>query len=452
MGDIIKKKLFQYLIVSTVCLLFVIIYSVFTVMQWQKNMGFDERNIRIDVNSVIYKVEAADYTNIHTLESVSSIPFTLVGLDGTVMYTQSADYHAGQLLDLHTLSSINPSSHEYRVPVSKDGKQFGMLLIDVDNGAYRRPLSHFILLISPIILFGTIQAFCCFFIIRILKEDVFRPLKLLHKATQAIMEGNLDSPLTYDYDGGIGTLCHDFELMRSELQNSSLREQSYKEKETLLLASISHDLKTPLASITGYVEGILCDVVEEKEDIKNYAEIILHKANSINRLIDDILEHSKAHLNQFTIQKEEVYAAPYFGNLLRDLSQDADQKGFEFRYGPIPNVLLSLDTGRIAQVMRNITDNSIKYGKAGGEILVSFQLIEHFLIIAVKDNGMGIAAADLPFIFDTFYRGDKARTQRITGSGLGLNIVKYIAQKHGGTVECDSILGVGTTITFSLAL
>lgn len=452
MGDVIKKKLVIYMVVSISSLLLITIYSIVMVIQWQNSSGFDEKKIRIDANSLVYKVEAADSTKASSFEGISMLPFTLVNLDGTVIYTQNMKYYMRQKLDLHTLSSINSSNHEYKVPVSKDGKQFGILLLQLDDNTYRKPMSHFLLLITPLLFFLLILAACFYFFTKAVREDIFHPIEELHKITRKITEGNLHSPLTYDYDGSIGTLCHDFELMRSELYHSSLREQAFKEKETLLLASISHDLKTPLASITGYVEGILCDIVEEKEDIKNYAEIILNKATSLNRLIDDILEHSKAQLNQFSIQKEELYAAPFFENMLLELSLDAKQRDLEFIYESAPNVLLSLDPDRISQVMRNIVDNSIKYCKKGGKIQTSFLLEEHAMIIYIEDNGLGIAAADLPFIFNPFYRGDKARTQGIAGSGLGLNISKYIVENHGGSIECDSILGVGTTVTFSLPL
>lgn len=449
-GDVIKKKLKTYITVIISCILLLVGYATFSILKWQSINGVDERKIRMEFNSLVYKVEAADYTNPNELASVTRLPYTLVGLDGKVIYSQGMDYNSGQQLNLHTLAIINTSSYEYRIPVSQNEKQFGTLLIKFDQKEYSKPGSYSILLFSPLI-FGLIVILAfIYLLIKLLKQDVLYPISKLHTTTKNIMDGNFSSPLMYDYDGEIGTLCHDFELMRSELQDSYLREQELKKKETLLLASISHDLKTPLAGITGYVEGILYDVVEEKEDIKKYASIILNKATSLDKLVDDILEHSKANLNQFSIQKKEVYAKAFFENLLFELLQDAQQKGFEFTYDSVPNVLLSLDSRRIAQVMRNLVDNSIKYGNPCGKIHVSFCLQETMLIISVEDNGKGISAADLPFIFDEFYRGDKARSQGIGGSGLGLNISKYIVEKHGGKIECDSILGVGTTITFSL--
>ncbi len=450
MGDVIKKKLSVYVIISAGCMVLLAIYSTLFVLNWYNSTGIDERKVRVDYNSLVYKVEAAANTNSDELASVSEVPFTLVGLDGRVVYTQGMDYAVGQQLNLHTISTVNSSYHEYKIPVIHDGEQFGTLLVGFNGDEYRKPILYPIALFSPILLGLFVMIICIYKLLKVLKQDVFYPIEELHDTTKNIMGGNLASPLTYDFEGQIGSLCHDFELMRCELQQSYLREQEYKEKETLLLASISHDLKTPIANITGYVEGILYDVVEEKEDIKNYARIILNKTNSLNKLIDDILEHSKAHLNQFSIQKEEVYAKEFFAKLLQDIELDAKQKEFEFTYESAPNILLSLDARRIVQVMHNIVENSIKYGKTNGKINTSFSILNDMLIVAVEDNGIGISAGDLPFIFDKFYRGDKARTQGIAGSGLGLNISKYIVEQHGGKIECDSILGVGTKIMFSL--
>ena len=450
MGDVIKNKLRIYITVIIISMLLLAIYSAYFILKWQDINGIDERKVRVDYNSLVYKVEAVDYTNPGELGSITRVPYTLLGLDGKVIYSQGMEYNRGQLLNLHKLSIINASAYEYIIPVSQNNKQFGILLIKLNEKEYSKPIFYSVLLGFPVIFNLFVIIAFLYLLVKLLKQDVFYPIGELHTITKKIMDGDLSSPLIYDYDGEIGTLCHDFELMRSELQDSFKREQELKKKETLLLASISHDLKTPLASISGYVEGILYDVVEEKEDIKKYANIILNKAISLDKLVDDILEHSKTHLNQFTIIKREVYAKEFFDSLLWELSQDAQQKGFEFTYDSVPNILLSLDSKRIAQVIRNLTDNAMKYSQQFGKIHISFRLLDNMLIVSVKDNGKGISAADLPFIFDEFFRGDKARTQGIGGSGLGLNISKYIVEKHGGKIECDSILGVGTTITFSL--
>jgi signal transduction histidine kinase len=243
--------------------------------------------------------------------------------------------------------------------------------------------------------------------------------------------------------------------MREELEESSSRETQLREKIYVMYASISHDLKTPLATMDGYLEGILYDVVQEPKDIKEYVNRILEKSCVLNKMIDDILEHSKAELNQLSIVKQEVYARDYFEHLLGRYQSEVQQRGLRLSYQLPENVIILLDTNRIAEVFENLIGNSIKYGGESVELEVTFDLqldTEQILLTYIKDNGPGIDEEDLPFIFDMFYRGNRARTQDIPGSGLGLHISKYIIEQHGGRIECDSIIGIGTTMAFSLPL
>jgi signal transduction histidine kinase len=240
--------------------------------------------------------------------------------------------------------------------------------------------------------------------------------------------------------------------MRDELEAGARREKHMLDNEKLLLACISHDLKTPLAAISGYAEEIRDGFADSQEKINRYVGLVLKKVQVLSKLIDDILDHSKAELHEFSIEKQEIYSKNYFSDVLGDISLDLAHSGIIFKVAEIPNVLLEIDRKRILQVLQNIISNSLKYTKKGGFIEVSFTLSEKEFIVSIKDNGDGIAAGDLPFVFDKFYRGEKARTQNIPGSGLGLNIAKYIVENHGGRIECDSVLYAGTTMGFSLPI
>lgn len=490
MGDVVKRRLLFYQLLMVLGILVIALPGIYYMYQWNEKYNLDENRIRIDYNTLIADIEKLEESNLynrktsndaetpdastsHIIQSgvgagydtiKSNLAFTLIGLDGVVKYTRNMDYAVGQKINLHTLAAGNALANEYRVPVSRNGIQFGTLLVHIDE-QYKKNIISRLQYYLPIIVGVIIMCLGIFLSSRFMRRDFFKPLEQIHLATNGITEGRFDIAVTYDYDGEIGTLCHDFDMMRSELRESNLREQEYKRKETLLLASISHDLKTPLATVGNYVEGILYDVVVEREEIKEYAGIILNKVYFINGLIDDILEHSKAGLGEFSINREEVYVKPFFEELLKDLRKEAKQKGFELTYGPVPEILVSIDRQRITQVIRNLVDNSIKYGVVGGQIRIESRIEpvqnkvsqdklppNEMLLISIWDNGSGIASADQPFIFDKFYRGDKARNQDIKGSGLGLNIAQYIVHQHGGEIECDSILGVGTTMTFFIEI
>ena len=149
----------------------------------------------------------------------------------------------------------------------------------------------------------------------VMKKDIWGPVNEIHKSTRSILNGNFEESIRYDYSGEIGTLCHDFEKMRDEIRDGAMREQQSREKERVLYASISHDLKTPLAIITGYLEQILYGVVNTREQILETAEHALTKVKVLNKLTEDILEHSKAQMNQLQMQKREFYADAFFKEL-----------------------------------------------------------------------------------------------------------------------------------------
>jgi len=285
---------------------------------------------------------------------------------------------------------------------------------------------------------------------RLIFKDILEPINKIHKVTNSIREGHLKERLYYDYDGEIGTLCHDFEGLRSDLEYSTENEKMLKEKEKLLMAYISHDLRTPIATISGYVEGIHNDIVKG-DRVHEYTAIILKKIGMLNSLIDDILEHSQAQLHEFEIKKCECYSRQYFEEIMMEAKQDVEKKGLVFSYSQIPEVLINIDGKRIKQVMQNLLGNAMKFTNEG-QISVNYTLVKNYLLIAVKDTGVGIAAIDIPMIFDEFYRGEKARTLNVQGSGLGLSISKYIVEQHGGRIECDSILDQWTEVQFSIPI
>lgn len=449
MGDVIKRRLITNTIIAISLFSLMAIYCIFTTVKLNSDR-INERQLRTDLNTLVIYLENNsfdDYKN----SSFATIPFSVIGTNGKVIYQQKTQYIVGESIDIHSLGSADKNS--YRVPLIKNNVQFATLVAEYNSSDYRISSEKVFPYLIPIVICALGIIICILRLVLVIKNDLFNPVHEIHIATKSILEGNLNTPVKYDYDGEIGTLCHDFEIMRSELSDSFNREKKLKEDEKVLLASISHDLKTPLSSITCHVEGILLEVVTNSDDIKRYAQIIMNKATVLNTMIDDIMEHTKSELYQLSIDVEEVYSAEYFGELIKDLSQDASHKNCTVTCSDIPNVILKLDKKRISELMQNLFVNSIKYGKDNGRIEVTFSLEQtdkKRFIVSVKDNGNGIAAADLPFIFNKFFRGDKSRTQNIPGSGLGLSISKYIIEQHGGKIECDSILDVGTEMSFFL--
>lgn len=458
MGDIIRAKLRKYTAAILLCIVVLAFCSLYVLWQYEL-LHVDDGMIRVMSNTVLSAIENMD--DLSELSQIETqLPYTVFDLEGNVRYSTINKYEQGTRIDLHTIGTSNC----YIVPVMKketeqeDGFMAGEgacgYLLYVDTLSYQRTYAPPLFLRHALGILFLLFAMILLFIrrTRMIRADIWEPVKELHMVMNHIAKGDMEMQVTYDYDGVIGTLCHDFECMREEIIDSHQRELRLQEKERALYASISHDLKTPLASVTGYLEELLYGVVTKPDEVKKVQQRMLEKAMVLNKLIDDILQHSKASLGQLTIQKREVYAREYFKQLLKGYETDAKLNHYEFTYQLPENVLLLIDPDRIAQVIQNLIDNAVKYRKGPLSINVSFEInpAPVALIVSVCDNGSGIDAQDQPFIFDLFYRGNKSRTQDIPGSGLGLNISRYIVEEHGGRIECDSIAGAGTTISFSI--
>lgn len=411
----------------------------------------DERRMRVDFNTLVKQAENG------TLTQSEKAHYALFGTDGKVLDSTLVMYRKGMRVDLHTFSGINGTKNDgekiiFISPVVRHHMLSGMLLVSANKADYRTPNQMLLILTAVFLLFDAGILLLLFLTLRLVKNDFFKPLALLHDTTRHMLQGDLETRLLYDDDGEIGSLCHDFEAMRDELSAAFRRESDLLKGESVLFASVSHDLKTPLAAISGYAEEIYDGIASTPAQIHQFTGQMLKKVRLLTKLIDDILEETQVQIGELTFVFEEVYAKPFFEDVCEELSLDTARFNIAFSADEIPDVLITIDRKRITQVMQNLISNSIKYKKRNGLISIHFNVEGSNLIICVKDNGRGIAASDLPFIFNRFYRGDAARTQDIPGSGLGLCIVKNIVERHGGHIECDSVLGNGTAMCFSLPL
>lgn len=401
---------------------------------------------KVLLNNGIYKANSMDFSEL------DQYTYSVVDLTGNVLYSNDIKLPVGKLIELKMLSGMSNGENRsdymiYSAPFIRGNVQIGTIYVSVPyNQIKERHVSVYI-----IMTFIVVYILCCLYaLIRLIFKDILEPISEIHKVTNNIREGHLKERLYYDYDGEIGTLCHDFEALRSDLEYSTENEKILKEKEKLLMAYISHDLRTPIATISGYVEGIHNDIVKG-DRVHEYTTIILKKIRMLNALIDDILEHSKAQLHEFAIKKVECFSKKYFEEIMIEAKEDAEKNGLAFSYSQIPNILINIDEKRMKQVMQNLLGNAMKFTNEG-KISVDFKVEKNYLLIAVKDTGIGIAASDIPMIFDEFYRGEKARTLNVQGSGLGLSISKYIVEQHGGRIECDSILNQWTEMQFSIPI
>ena len=284
-------------------------------------------------------------------------------------------------------------------------------------------------------------------------RSLLRPLHKLQEATKQIRDGNLDFTLDVDDEDEIGMLCQDFEEMRLRLKESQEEKLQYDKESKELISNISHDLKTPITAIKGYVEGIQDGVASSPEKLNKYIRTIYNKANDMDRLIDELTFYSKIDTNKIPYNFSNINVAEYFGDCVEEVGLDMETRGIELGYFNYvdEDVVVIADAEQMKRVINNIIGNSLKYlDKKKGILNIRIKDDGDFIQVIIEDNGKGIAAKDLPYIFDRFYRTDSSRNSSKGGSGIGLSIVKKIIEDHGGRIWATSKEGIGTEIHFVL--
>ena len=279
------------------------------------------------------------------------------------------------------------------------------------------------------------------------------PLVKLKKATQNIKEGNLDFVLEVEGKEEFSQLCQDFEEMRKRLKESTEEKILMDKENKELISNISHDLKTPITAVKGYVEGIMDGVADTPEKMNRYVRTIYNKTNEMDHLINELTFYSKIDTNRIPYTFSKLNVEDYFSDCAEELGLEMETKGIELVYANYveKDVQVIADGEQIRRVIHNIVSNAIKYmEKPKGIIQLRVKDVGDFIQVEIEDNGKGIAAKDLPYIFDRFYRTDVSRNSSKGGSGIGLSIVKKIMEDHGGKVWATSRLGIGTIMYFVL--
>ncbi|HAK46210.1 MAG TPA: hypothetical protein DCO79_09885 [Spirochaeta sp.] len=396
--------------------------------------------------SELYSIIAADPDSLlesGTLEELSR----LSGFDGINI----AVYQAEQ--ETATFPSISRHSHGRHLTSSwkfyfSDGTSGQLSVFVYDRSMIKGffPLGglFFLFVVAALILTNGVLSY-------FVAGSILKPLSALKAAAHRIKNEDLDSPIVYEGKDEFAGLCSAFEEMRLRLKSSVLEQVKTEENRKELIASISHDLKTPITTIKGYVEGIKDGIADSPEKIEKYIDTVYAKSIMMDELIDSLFLFSKLDLNKVQFNFQNV-------DLSMFLSDICDEMRFDY-----PELEISLDAGSGAEVkadrmhlhrvISNLIDNAVKYRsekKPGVEIKLS--RAESFAVIELRDNGKGIAADEFSHIFDHFYRADPARTTTEEGSGLGLAISKYIIEAHGGSIKAEGQPGLGTKITFTLRI
>jgi two-component system phosphate regulon sensor histidine kinase PhoR len=218
------------------------------------------------------------------------------------------------------------------------------------------------------------------------------------------------------------------------------------------VANVSHELRTPLTTIKGYAETLLEGALKEEVAFQ-FVQVIKRHSDRLTKIVEDLLTLSKIESKEFLLKIETFPFSELAEDVLRYTQEAAERKKISIFLELSTPLRIKADRHYLEQILINLIDNAIKYGREGGKVILSaVQKDQREIEVSVWDNGIGVPQEDLPRIFERFYRVDKGRSQELGGTGLGLSIVKHLAQAHGGRVWAESRLGEGSTFYFTFPL
>ncbi|MDQ6419159.1 HAMP domain-containing sensor histidine kinase [Paenibacillus sp. LHD-117] len=286
-------------------------------------------------------------------------------------------------------------------------------------------------------------------------RSIIKPLQSLRTAALQIKEGDLSQPMALQKkyckpklgrSNEVVQLGAAFEEMRVRLKHSIDQSLQYEENRKLLLSHISHDLKTPISAIKGYVEGIMDGIANTDEKRDRYMGTIYRKASEMDHLIDELFLFSKLDLQKVAYDFKVVDIVRYVDDYMEEQRFDLEKSGIKLvvkNEEEAAGIQVAADPDKLNRVFANILSNGIKYmnqepEQSDNRITVTVSGVGGDAIICFEDTGPGIDEADLPHIFDGFYRAEQSRNSETGGSGLGLAIVKQIVEGHGGSVWAEN--------------
>lgn len=280
-----------------------------------------------------------------------------------------------------------------------------------------------------------------------------KPINQLKRALHNIENGDYDTSLIKPKQAEFEGLFKDFESMRIKLKENRDRRNLAEKQNRELIANITHDLKTPITSIRGYVEGIMDGVADTEEKMDRYIKTIYNKANSLNALINELTGYSKIDAREITYNFVRISVDEYFGDCASEMIFDLQEQGVKFVYDNRvkKSTAVLADPVQLSKVIHNIISNSVKY-KSPERSVIRMRLKDmgDYIQVDVRDNGMGIPKEDTEKIFDRFFRSDASRNSDKGGNGIGLSIAKKIIEDHGGRIWATVDGSVGLTIHFTL--
>jgi len=370
------------------------------------------------MNSIIYRITGLMFL------AVAITVFLLIYLANAQMTDLFQEYVTVQQMEMHrsVMTYMNPGSQEQAV------------MMGISEQHFLTSVHQSLIWVGVALLVAGLAASYA------LARSITTPLRKLSTAAFEIERGNFAQKVPVASNDEVGSLALIFNSMAETLDNNSKLRQQF-------LANIAHELRTPLAVIQGHLEGMIDGIIEP-----NHKQLTsLHEeAVRLSRLIKDLKDLSLAEVRQLSLEVKAITVNQTVEQAIYMLKPLADEKQIVIEQNLTQGLpLITADADRICQLFYNLVTNAIRYTAHGGQVIISTELTKlekkDWVKVTVADNGPGIDAADLPHVFDHFYRGEKSRDRKSGGTGLGLAIVKQLAEIHGGKVQVESTVGKGST-------
>lgn len=280
---------------------------------------------------------------------------------------------------------------------------------------------------------------------------ITRRIVKLGQAAGEMAQGHLDVRVAMDGRDEMSELAATFNEMAQQLEDAARKRQEVEALRRDLIASVGHDLRTPLAAIRSIVEALADGVVEDPAAVHRYLETAQHHIRSLSLLVNDLFELAQIDAGALSLNKHPNSMRDLISDTLEAFSAVAERHGVTLEGSAEPDSdPVVMDIQKIGRALTNLVDNALQHTPAGGTVQICASGTTEAVQVEVADNGEGISPEDLPHIFDRFYRGEKSRSPATGGSGLGMAIVKGIVEAHGGHIDVESTVGQGTRVLLNL--
>ncbi|WP_160034568.1 sensor histidine kinase [Paenibacillus sp. An7] len=393
-----------------------------------------------------------------TLRSMAQdqqVSLLYTNLEGQILY-DTIEENTREYIDVNTElhydlyhAKENHGNYSIAFPIVDEaaGIQVGNAIFTMPESEIFTQKSHAVpvsLFIVMTVIF-LILCFLLFLLAKKIRTNMIGRVHQLKEYSEAILKGNYENTLEYTTMDEIGEVYAMFDQMRMEIMHHSRRRDEQEQAQKELVSTISHELKTPLTTLTAYIEMIREGGCRDMPSVMEYVEVMHNNALKMTRLTEDLLQHALQELGQISVTLTEQYSKGVLTRILQPVGHYVRSAGVIFMEPEhIPNVLIHVDANRLEQVITNLISNALKHTSSGDSIRVDTMLEHGHLKITIADTGKGILPQDLPFVFDRYFKGKSRMKPEAAGTGLGLSICKHIIEAHQGSISFQSVPDQGT--------